>query len=294
MAESRVAALRDTSPQSETCWIPLEIGGTHPAKRQASGSHNRPAGRLRWPSRPSGAAGPSMSTGARQATRTGRLESRLLSVSAAARLLGVSSSSLRAWAAAGRVPHVRTPGGHRRFELDELVRWLAERGGAPPAPQQRLQELVPTRRRGDARDRRRPSPPRATTCSRRSRRSSRAPGPGGADRPSSARQTRVLGALESLAEALDAGDLAGCYRDAEWEGFRHGASGQPGDAPVTEALALRRAVDRVLGPRSRRPPTARPWSAPSTGWPCGSPRATPTACAAGCGRPSSDGRLRRP
>ena len=42
----------------------------------------------------------------------------LLSVSAAARLLGVSSSSLRAWAAAGRVPHVRTPGGHRRFELD--------------------------------------------------------------------------------------------------------------------------------------------------------------------------------
>ena len=61
------------------------------------------------------------------------------------RLLGVSSSSLRAWAAAGRVPHVRTPGGHRRFELDELVRWLAERGGAPPAPQHRLQELVPTR-----------------------------------------------------------------------------------------------------------------------------------------------------
>ncbi|HSJ73121.1 MAG TPA: helix-turn-helix domain-containing protein, partial [Miltoncostaeaceae bacterium] len=69
----------------------------------------------------------------------------LLSVSAAARLLGVSSSSLRAWAAAGRVPHVRTPGGHRRFELDELVRWLAERGGAPPAPVPRSGELVPTR-----------------------------------------------------------------------------------------------------------------------------------------------------
>src|SRR3954469_13945921 len=72
-------------------------------------------------------------------------EPRLLTVSAAARLLGVSSSSLRAWAAAGRVPHVRTPGGHRRFELDELVRWRSEPGGAPPAPQQRLQELVPTR-----------------------------------------------------------------------------------------------------------------------------------------------------
>ncbi|HTI34045.1 MAG TPA: helix-turn-helix domain-containing protein [Miltoncostaea sp.] len=174
-------------------------------------------------------------------------EPRLLTVSAAARLLGVSSSSLRAWAAAGRVPHVRTPGGHRRFELDELVRWLSERGGAPPAPQQRLQELVPTRVEAM------PETARALADSgdevlaafeeelARTR-------PSGASRPSAARQTRVLGALEALAAALDSGDLAGAYRDAEWEGFRHGASGQAGDAPVTEALALRRAVDRVLGP----------------------------------------------
>ena len=178
--------------------------------------------------------------------RTGA-EPRLLTVSAAARLLGVSSSSLRAWAAAGRVPHVRTPGGHRRFELDELVRWLSERGGAPPAPQQRLQELVPTRVEAM------PETARALADSgdevlaafeeelARTR-------PSGASRPSAARQTRVLGALEALASALDSGDLAGAYRDAEWEGFRHGASGQAGDAPVTEALALRRAVDRVLGP----------------------------------------------
>ena len=177
----------------------------------------------------------------------GATEPRLLTVSAAARLLGVSSSSLRAWAAAGRVPHVRTPGGHRRFELDELVRWLSERGGAPPAPQQRLQELVPTRFEAM------PETARALADSgdevlaafeeelARTR-------PSGASRPSAARQTRVLGALEALAGALDSGDLAGAYRDAEWEGFRHGASGQPGDAPVTEALALRRAVDRVLGP----------------------------------------------
>lgn len=169
---------------------------------------------------------------------------RLLSVSAAARLLGVSSSSLRAWAAAGRVPHVRTPGGHRRFELDELVRWLAARGGAPPAPQQRLQELVPTRIE--------PMPAMAAALTGaaddivaafqdelgRARAS--------APRPSAARVARVRGALGSLAEALERGDLSECYRDAEWEGFRHGASGQPGDAPVTEALALRRAVDRGL------------------------------------------------
>lgn len=173
---------------------------------------------------------------------------RLLSVSAAARLLGVSPSSLRAWAAAGRVPCVRTPGGHRRFELDELVRWLAERGGAPPAPQSRMQELVPTRIEA--------MPEMASALSDalddillafeeelgRTR-------TGAAARHSSARQGRVVGALDSLAAALEVGDLSGCYRDAEWEGFRHGASGQAGDGAVTEALALRRAVDRVLGPR---------------------------------------------
>ena len=177
----------------------------------------------------------------------GSAASQLLSVSAAARLLGVSSSSLRAWAAAGRVPHVRTPGGHRRFELDELVRWLAERGGSPPAPAQRAQELVPTRIE---------AMPALATALR-----------DGADdvvdafeeelavtrsvvaaRASAGRRARVLGALASLAEALDAGDLTECYGEAEWEGFRHGASGQPGDSAVTEALALRRAVDRVLTP----------------------------------------------
>ena len=171
----------------------------------------------------------------------------LLSVSAAARLLGVSSSSLRAWAAAGRVPHARTPGGHRRFALDELTRWLAERGGAPPAPASRQLELAPTR--VDA------MPEAAAALSAESaqalatfevelarlRRS-------GATRQSSARRIRVLAALASLAGALESGDLGPCYRDAEWEGFRHGASGQPGDVPLTEVLALRRAVDRALAP----------------------------------------------
>lgn len=191
------------------------------------------------------AAGPNMSFGARQATRTG--DSPLLSVSAAARLLGVSSSSLRAWAAAGRVPHVRTPGGHRRFELDELVRWLAERGGAPPAPQSRLQELVPTRLEAMPETAEALAAAADDVLEAFEDEFARTRGPG-ALRPSSARQTRVLTALDALAEALASGDLSGCYRDAEWEGFRNGASGQPGDGPVTEALALRRAVDRVLGP----------------------------------------------
>lgn len=171
----------------------------------------------------------------------------LLSVSAAARLLGVSSSSLRAWAAAGRVPHVRTSGGHRRFPLDDLVNWLAERGGAPPSPHQRLGELVPTRIEPlpDVAQRLQAAGDEVLAAFEDELGRIR---PAGAARPSSARQARVLAALEGLAVAFAGGDLSECYEEAEWEGFRHGASGQAGDAPVTEALALRRAVDRALAP----------------------------------------------
>ncbi|CAN0507017.1 unnamed protein product, partial [Phaeothamnion confervicola] len=84
--------------------------------------------------------------------------------------------------------------------LDELVRWLAERGGAPPAPQHRLQELVPTRVEA--------MPDTASALSdageevlgafeeelARAR-------PAGLLRPSSARQSRVLGVLEALSGA---------------------------------------------------------------------------------------------
>src|SRR3990172_6467153 len=70
----------------------------------------------------------------------------LVSVSVAARMLGVSASSLRAWAAAGIVPHRRTTGGHRRFDPRELQQWLAARGGLPPAPTHHApSELLPTR-----------------------------------------------------------------------------------------------------------------------------------------------------
>lgn len=169
----------------------------------------------------------------------------LLSVSAAARMLGVSPSSLRAWAAAGRVPHVRTRGGHRRFEREVLIRWLAERGGGPPALQPRTTELLPTRVE--------PMPDTASLVLERRRElldafeeelaRSRATS---AVRASAARHTRILATVEAVSEGLDRGDLSTFLRDAEWEGFRHGAAGQPGDVPVTEALALRRAFDRVM------------------------------------------------
>ena len=182
---------------------------------------------------PSGAASPEAPEG-----------SELLSVSAAARMLGVSPSSLRAWAAAGRVPHRRTRGGHRRFEFDALVAWLAERGGGPPAEKSGPQELVPTR------------VPQMTELAAAIRErkagivgdfeSELQRGRSASARGSATRRSRVRGTLDVLADSFEMGDLSPSFREAEWEGFRNGAAGSGGDAPVTEALALRRAVDRVV------------------------------------------------
>lgn len=46
--------------------------------------------------------------------------SKLLSIGAAAKALGVSTSTLRRWEAAGRVVPVRTEGGQRRYDLAAL------------------------------------------------------------------------------------------------------------------------------------------------------------------------------
>jgi putative two-component system response regulator len=49
----------------------------------------------------------------------------------AAATLGVSASRLRRWADEGRIPAVRTAGGHRRFPIDAVRRLAAERGTGP-------------------------------------------------------------------------------------------------------------------------------------------------------------------
>jgi excisionase family DNA binding protein len=66
--------------------------------------------------------------------RSRRAEGPWLSVSAAARALGVSPSTLRLWASEGRVPHVRTAGGHRRFDPDVLRDWLARQPARSSRP----------------------------------------------------------------------------------------------------------------------------------------------------------------
>jgi excisionase family DNA binding protein len=65
-------------------------------------------------------------------TRSSRLG---LTTSEAARHLGVSLSTIRRWSDMGYLKGYRTPGGQRRFpvdELDEFVVSLEARGGARP------------------------------------------------------------------------------------------------------------------------------------------------------------------
>ncbi len=52
--------------------------------------------------------------------------SRLVSLKAAATAVGVSSSTLRRWADDGRLPAIRTAGGHRRFPLEGVRRLAAD------------------------------------------------------------------------------------------------------------------------------------------------------------------------
>ena len=57
--------------------------------------------------------------------------SNLLTVSEAADFLGVSPASVRKWSDAGLLPAYRTPGGQRRYELDELVEFRSSLRESP-------------------------------------------------------------------------------------------------------------------------------------------------------------------
>lgn len=59
---------------------------------------------------------------------------RWLTLKEASDFLGVHFSTLRVWADRGDVRVFRTPGGHRRFSLDDLRRFLDERHGPQQGP----------------------------------------------------------------------------------------------------------------------------------------------------------------
>lgn len=58
-------------------------------------------------------------------------EDKLITLQAAAATLAISPSRLRRWADEGRIPSVRTAGGHRRFSLAAVRRLAAESGVRP-------------------------------------------------------------------------------------------------------------------------------------------------------------------
>jgi excisionase family DNA binding protein len=65
---------------------------------------------------------------------TNRATSRLgLSTSEAARHLGVSLSTVRRWSDAGHLRGYRTPGGQRRFTIEQLDAFLESLSARPPS-----------------------------------------------------------------------------------------------------------------------------------------------------------------
>jgi excisionase family DNA binding protein len=60
-----------------------------------------------------------------------------LSLKEASDFLGVHFTTLRTWADNGDIPVFRTPGGHRRFSIDDLRRFLLERSSHLASPDER-------------------------------------------------------------------------------------------------------------------------------------------------------------
>lgn len=66
-----------------------------------------------------------------------------VSLSEAAKILGVHPATVRNWADQGHLPSQRTPGGHRRFRLTDLEAWAqAQRGSTSLEAQLVVQSAV--------------------------------------------------------------------------------------------------------------------------------------------------------
>ena len=62
-------------------------------------------------------------------TRPGAVTTGILTTGDVATMFGVDQRTVREWCKAGRLPHFRTPGGHRRFRSAEVTALL--NGGQP-------------------------------------------------------------------------------------------------------------------------------------------------------------------
>ena len=59
-----------------------------------------------------------------------------VSLRQAADMLGVHPATVRNWADEGKLPSLRTPGGHRRFRRSDLMRYAEAQGEWQPAEMQ--------------------------------------------------------------------------------------------------------------------------------------------------------------
>lgn len=174
--------------------------------------------------------------------RTQRTEGPWISVAAASRALGVSPSTLRLWAAESRIPHVRTAGGHRRFNPETLRRWMAEQP----------ERTSRTRRRARVEVARIPAVARALRMSTdhvADLVEDLVDGPVQAAYhrlPPTERRAVVATWLETLADAFDRGTLRDALERAETYGQAHGLAGSSPDVTLGGSLALERAVERAL------------------------------------------------
>jgi len=60
------------------------------------------------------------------------MSAKWLSLSEVAKELGVHPNTVRNWADQGRIPVHRTPGGHRRFRIEEVILWKQAKQASTP------------------------------------------------------------------------------------------------------------------------------------------------------------------
>ena len=179
-----------------------------------------------------------------------RSEGGWLSVSAAARALGVSPSTLRLWASDGRVPHVRTAGGHRRFDPEALRQWLARQPARTTRPGRRASVQLAT------------SPAVAEALRARADRiadivETLVEGPAEVAYrrlPRTERRAVVRSWVDMLADAFQSGSLAEALERSETYGRGHGLAGSSAEITLGGSLALERAMDRALSEGTEPPP----------------------------------------
>ncbi len=169
----------------------------------------------------------------------------LLTASAAAHLLGISVSSLRQWARDGLVPHQLTPGGHRRFDRDDLTAWLEARGGELPDEDSGLcRALVAGRIAQDVAAATALADGSAQIVSGAVRQAAGTTLTSG--RRVAAIRARAEERLAELITALAEGDVSACLRAAEWHAYREGATRLSATESIGEWLALASEAERYL------------------------------------------------